>query len=91
MRIRSILNKLFWHQNYVRENYEVIFVHRGALNNIKSIPVSLITKIGKESFEYQDYYGKIHIPFHRIILIRNIKTGEILWRRKPNENKNISY
>lgn len=82
MKIRDILNRIYWHNDENKGDYEIFFVHRGAPNNLKSFFANNIVKIEKESVKYKNENGNIvAIPFHRIVLIRNIKTGKILWEK----------
>jgi uncharacterized protein (UPF0248 family) len=81
--IRDVLNRICWHPNENRECYEVIFIHRGAPDDLKSISAKVIVRVGRRSFEYKEDGEKIvYIPFHRIVEIKNIKTGEVVWRSR---------
>ncbi|MCC6017618.1 MAG: RNA repair domain-containing protein [archaeon YNP-LCB-003-016] len=87
--IRDVLNRICWHPSENRECYEVIFIHRGAPDDLKSVSAKAIVKVRQQSFEYKEDEEKIvYIPFHRIVAIRNIKTGKVVWRsRKYKINK----
>jgi len=80
--LRNLLNKIIWNKN--KENFEIVFIHRGEINNRKSILVKKVIKVGKSYFVYKNDEETI-IPFHRIILIKNIKTGEVLWEKIDNK------
>ncbi|MEM2915159.1 MAG: RNA repair domain-containing protein [Candidatus Bathyarchaeia archaeon] len=92
--LQSLLNKLVWDKRFNIKNYSLTFIHRGAKDGKKIIPCQLITKIGKSWFTYnltlsEQGTRKVNavereafIPFHRILEIKNIKTGEILWKRR---------
>ncbi len=63
-----------------------MFRHRGAPLNQRVVACTLITTIQPSWFTYMDEGGReTVIPFHRILEIRNIKTGETIWR-KPREH-----
>ena len=82
MTIREILNKIFWDSRYRKENYEIIFLHRGANRNRRIIPFERIKNIQPSWFIYIDEKkNEIIIPFHRILEIRNVQTGEFIWRK----------
>ena len=82
MTIREFLNKIFWDPRENRVDYEVVFIHRGAYMDRKSVPCGLIKEVKSSWFTYESAEeGEVFIPFHRIIEIRNVKTGEIAWRR----------
>jgi hypothetical protein len=47
------------------------------------VACKLVTKIQPSWFTYDDVRGQeTVIPFHRILEIRNVKTGESIWRKK---------
>jgi len=81
-RIRSILNRIIWHPEEDPSKYEIIFIHRGAPGNLKSIPAWCITKVNPQSFEYSLGGESARIPFHRIVEIRNVELGVVVWRSK---------
>ena len=75
--LKETLNKIFWHPNYKREDFEVVILHRGAKENKKIIPLDDVEIKGNYLIYFDTY-----IPFHRILEIRNKKTGEILYKKK---------
>lgn len=80
--IRAILNRLIWHPREDPSKYEIIFIHRGAPGNLKSIPVWCVIKINPQSFEYNLGGECARIPFHRIVEIRNVESGDVIWRSR---------
>lgn len=83
MTIREILNKMVWNSRWRREDYEIVFIHRGAYKNRKNISCKLIKAIRPSWFIYVDENGEeTAIPFHRILEIRHVKTGESIWRTR---------
>ncbi len=79
--IKEILNKIFWDKRLNIENHVITFIHRGAKEDKKTIPCKLIVKTGKSWFLYKNMEDETFIPYHRILEIKNIKTGEILWKK----------
>ena len=79
-RIREILNRIFWHPNEDPRNYEIVFIHRGAPNDLKVIPAWCVVKVNPGSFEYSLGGENARIPFHRIVEIRDAKSGKVVWR-----------
>ncbi len=75
--LKDILNKIFWHPDYKKEGFEVVILHRGAEENKKIISLDDV-EIKGNYLVYFDTY----IPLHRILEIRNKKTGEILYKKK---------
>ena len=80
--LKNIFNRIFWDKRVNIEDFEITYIHRGALNNQKTIAASLITEVGKSWFTYKDQDNENKIPMHRIITIKNIKTGDILWIKR---------
>ncbi len=63
-----------------REEVEVVYIHRGAPEDIRKIKASDITRVGKGSFILSD--GETQIPFHRILLVRDERNGQLLWKKR---------
>src|SRR4030042_3103073 len=80
--LKNIFNKIFWDKRANIEDFEITYIHRGAPKDQKTIAASLITQVGKSWFVYKDKSNKNQIPMHRIITIKNIKTGDFLWTKK---------
>jgi hypothetical protein len=81
--IRDVLNALFWDSRQRKDDCEIVFLHRGAPMNRRVVACKLVTKIQPSWFTYVDERGQeTMIPFHRILEIRNVKTGESIWKKK---------
>lgn len=48
-----------------------------------SIEVSDILRLNKGSFVLKD--GETEIPYHRVLLVRNLRSGEVLWEKRLPE------
>ena len=87
MILRDILNKIFWDPKENKLDYEVVYIHRGATMDQKRLALSLIKEVKSSWFIYNhESEGEVVIPFHRIIELINIKTGQKIWR-KTNRSK----
>jgi uncharacterized protein (UPF0248 family) len=75
--LKEILNKIFWHPDYNKEDFEVVILHRGVEGDKKAIPLEDVEIKGNYLIYFDTY-----IPLHRILEIRNKKTGEILYKKK---------
>ncbi|ABO35685.1 Protein of unknown function DUF504 [Methanococcus maripaludis C5] len=75
--LKELINKLLWHPDYNSEDYLIKYLHRGAENDEKSVPLKNI--VIEDSFLVFD---ETHIPFHRILEIVNLKNGEILYKKR---------
>ena len=81
--LRQILNKLVWDEREAIADYEVTFIHRGGDGDRKTIPCGIITQIGPSWFTYKSEEESAIIPFHRILEIRNLRDGQVIWSKKP--------
>jgi uncharacterized protein (UPF0248 family) len=79
--LRNILNKLIWSGENNLKDYIILYIHRGAPGNSKSLSASSIIKISGSWFSFKEGEEEKIIPFHRVTLIVNLKTGELLWRK----------
>ena len=81
MRPREILNKLKWHPELQFEEYTVVYVHRGALRDEKSVSCKEIVRLEHSDFILEGLEGEVHIPYHRVLRILD-KDGRIVWRKR---------
>jgi len=86
MKIHEILNKFRWDENFKSkiDDYILIYIHRGAINDEKVIKLTQITKVNKDSFYYKEteYDEETYIPYHRIKMIKSNKTNEIIYEKR---------
>ncbi len=81
-RVREALNKIRWHKDLDPKDYEVHVVHRGAPGDIKVVPASCITEVLRGGFKFRDVDGNEKvIPYHRVLLIRNRVSGDVLFSK----------
>jgi uncharacterized protein (UPF0248 family) len=85
--LRNVFKKITWDARERAGNYVIYFIHRGVPGNTREINVSLITKVGPSWFTYARAESEeTLIPFHRVIRIVNVQTGQVMWMsraRKP--------
>src|SRR4029077_13653141 len=62
--------------------FELAYVHRGAVDDQMIIKVSEIARLGKGSFLLRD--GETQIPFHRVLYVLD-RNKILLWRKKHRE------
>ncbi|HIP16788.1 MAG TPA: DUF504 domain-containing protein [Methanothermococcus okinawensis] len=90
--LKELINKIIWHPDYSAEDYEIIYLHRvgprGDHKNKESNPTHAYKKvpISEVFIEYSFIVCNVnnqrtHIPLHRILEIRNKRTGEILYKK----------
>jgi len=81
--LKNILNKVFWDKRENPDDYALSFIHRGASGDLKTIPLAKIREIGNSWFAYGDNVeNETTIPFHRVTLVKNTRSGNVLWRKK---------
>jgi uncharacterized protein (UPF0248 family) len=78
MKVVEILNKVKWDGRFDFDQLEVVYLHRGAPNDLKRIYGREIVNIGT-SFLSMKAEGA-EIPYHRIIKI--LYEWEVLFERK---------
>ncbi|MFH1327395.1 MAG: RNA repair domain-containing protein [Candidatus Bathyarchaeota archaeon] len=81
MRQKEIFGKIFWDKRERVEDYTVTFIHRGAPGDQKTILCTSFVNVAKSWFTYRSDEEETLIPFHRILEIKNLKTGKVLWRK----------
>ena len=62
--------------------FELAYVHRGAVDDQMVIKVSDIASLGKGSFLLRD--GETRIPFHRVLYVLDSRKN-LLWRKRLRE------
>lgn len=81
--LRSILNKIFWDKRERSDDYVLTFIHRGSVGDTRTIPLTKIGHVGISSFTYVDDTGdETTIPFHRVIMVKNVRSEELLWQKR---------
>ena len=80
--LRTILSRI---QNgtHTVGQVQLSYRHRGAPLDQLSIEVSDILRLNKGSFALKD--GETQIPYHRVLLVKNPRTGEVLWEKRLPE------
>ncbi|MCJ7635611.1 RNA repair domain-containing protein [Candidatus Bathyarchaeota archaeon] len=85
MTLRDILNRIRWDSKEKRI-CEITYIHRGASKDERMIPFSCIEEIHSSWFTYFDPgSGEVTIPFHRILQVQDIKSGEVLWKKRGRQ------
>ncbi|MHA1650534.1 MAG: DUF504 domain-containing protein [Candidatus Helarchaeota archaeon] len=82
--IRRILNKIKWDTEENISDYEIVFLHRGAPNDLKTYPAERIKEIKASYIVFYDDEAEdeeVIIPFHRIRRIYNKAKNEIIWEK----------
>ncbi len=72
--LRELLNKIWWTDR--REECYIVIIHRGAPNDRKIIPLTVVSEI-KAGYIFID---DVQIPIHRITEI--VCNDIIIWKRK---------
>jgi len=83
LKLRDVLNRMRWNPEERGQAYEVTYLHRGALQNKRTIPFSSIKEIHSSWFTYTDPEGgDVLIPFHRVLEVREIESGKLVWKKR---------
>ncbi len=77
MRPREVLNRLKWHPDLNFEEYEVVYLHRGAPNNERKVSCRDIVELEHSDFVLAE---DVHIPYHRVLRILD-GDGNVVWKK----------
>lgn len=81
-RSREIIEQILWDRRFKAEDYLLSYVHRGAAGERKNIPLSRILNVKHSWISFLDEGGvESRIPLHRVVEIRNVKTGRVIWTK----------
>ncbi|MCK4398017.1 MAG: DUF504 domain-containing protein [Methanophagales archaeon] len=78
MKVVEILNKVKWDGRMDFDQLEVVYLHRGAPNDLKRISGREIVSIGTSFLSLKAEGAEI--PYHRIVKI--LYEGEVLFERE---------
>jgi uncharacterized protein (UPF0248 family) len=76
MKVREILNKIKWDERMDFDQLEVVYLHRGAPDDLKEISGREIVNIGTSFLSLNE----AKIPHHRVVKI--LYKGEVLFEGK---------
>jgi len=76
MKVRELLNKIKWDGRMDFDELEVVYLHRGAPDDLKRIYGREIVHIGKSFLSLKG----AEIPYHRIVRI--LYEGKVLFERE---------
>ena len=85
MTVRALFNRLLWHPDENIADCEITYLHRGAPGDRVTIPGAQICVVKASWFTYESEAGVTVIPFHRVLWIKNVKTGRVLWVKRGRE------
>ncbi|MEM4245870.1 MAG: RNA repair domain-containing protein [Candidatus Bathyarchaeia archaeon] len=80
--LKNILTGILWSMGVDPGDFEITYIHRGAPQDRATVKVSEVVTVGKSWFSHLKQGEETVIPFHRVMLLRNIKTGQVLWERR---------
>ena len=73
---KNIINMILWHPEMKINEIKIIYVHRGAIGNLKKINGDSIERLERGFLILNE---GTQIPYHRIIKIEN--KDKILWKK----------
>jgi len=80
--LRDVLNRIIWDPHERASEYEVTFVHRGAPGDIRKVSVSEIEEVHRSWFLLRSQEEEsATIPLHRVLEIRQVSSGRIVWQK----------
>ncbi|RLE60108.1 MAG: hypothetical protein DRJ35_04190 [Thermoprotei archaeon] len=83
--LRDFLARIIWDEKFRKREFKIMFVSRGAPNNIETISTNQLVSVGKNGFEYNTENGeRKYIPFHRVREIIDTKTGRRIFSKEKS-------
>jgi uncharacterized protein (UPF0248 family) len=79
--LRSLLSRIMRGSGNGSET-ELVYRHRGGPRDELTIKVSSVSRLGKGWFMLED--GETQIPFHRVLRVKNLRSGEVLWEKRQS-------
>jgi len=79
--LRDVLNKILWDEREKQEDYEVLYIHRGAQKDRRCVNCSKIVRVASSYFTFQNN-PEVVIPLHRVLEVKRIKDGITVWRKR---------
>jgi uncharacterized protein (UPF0248 family) len=73
---RNIINMILWHPDMQITNTKIIYIHRGAPGNLKTISGNSIARLDRGFLILKE---GTQIPVHRIVKITN--GNKVLWKK----------
>jgi len=81
--LKNILNRIFWDERERADDYTLTFIHRGAAGDARTMPLTQVRRVANSWFTYLDSRGnETTIPFHRVTMVKNLRSGRVLWQKK---------
>jgi uncharacterized protein (UPF0248 family) len=80
---REKLNELKWREEFDFTEVQVVYIHRGAPNDVMFIGGNDIISLDRSFMQTTEAY----IPYHRIIQVQY--KGEIIWKRLGVDSKTM--
>ncbi|WP_455364621.1 RNA repair domain-containing protein [[Eubacterium] cellulosolvens] len=82
--LKNVLTRILWDRAVSPQDFEITYVHRGGPGDRATVNGSTVVRVGKSWFSVMREREEVIIPFHRILLLRNLKTGETLWQGRKS-------
>jgi len=79
--LRNLLIRLVWDPRARPDDFVIVFASRGAPEGVESVRGSSIERVYLRGFEVREGAGRRYIPFHRVVLVKNVSTGEVVYER----------
>lgn len=87
--MKNLFNHIIWGCEDP-ENFEIIYEDRGSKGDRAVTYGNEVVKVGGSWFIAFTGNSEALIPFHRVRTIRNMKTGEVLWRSRGGVRRALS-
>lgn len=79
--MRNFLVRLIWDPSIQKSDYMIYFKSRGVPGNVEAVKGDSVKRVYLRGFEAESENRVLYIPFHRIVMIRNSATGEVVYQK----------
>ncbi len=79
---RRVIEQILWDPRFNPADYQLAYLHRGVQGERKTVPLSRVLNVRGSWLTFRDEEGlEVKIPLHRVLEVRNVKTGRVLWSK----------
>ncbi len=78
--VKKLLDELRWHPEKSLEDVEIVYLHRGAPDDRRTVKATEVERLDRGYFVFLHHGSEVYIPYHRVLEIS--KGEEVLYRKK---------
>jgi len=79
--LRNLLLGLRWNPNINADDFVISFTSRGSCCGVETVRGSAVEKVYLRGFEVRLGAKLVYVPFHRVVMVKNLATGETVYKK----------